>query len=81
MIPSMGMQYAQLPATMLESALAPMGPLVRNISPYTSTGQLTSPITSFSPIAPPEQKMEWYDYAMMAPAVGQGFNQIRGAFS
>jgi hypothetical protein len=81
MIPSMGMQYAQLPATMLESALAPMGPLVRNISPYTSTGQLTSPITSFSPIAPPEQKMEWYDYAMMAPQIGQGFNQIRGAFS
>lgn len=81
MIPSMGMQYAQLPATMLESALAPMGPLVRNISPYTSTGQLTSPITSFSPIAPPEQKMQWYDYAMMAPAVGQGINQIRGAFS
>lgn len=80
MIPSMGMQYAQLPATMLESALAPMGPLVRNISPYTSTGQLTSPITSFSPIAPPEQKMQWYDYAMMAPAIGQGINQIRGAF-
>ena len=28
MIPSLGMQYAQLPASMLEAGLAPMGPLV-----------------------------------------------------
>lgn len=81
MIPSLGMQYAQLPATMLEAGLAPMGPLVRNISPYTSTGQLSSPITSFSPIAPPQQKMKWYDYAMAAPQIMNGVRSIGNMFS
>lgn len=81
MIPSLGMQYAQLPSTILEAGLSPMGPLVRNISPYTSTGQLSSPITSFSPIAPPQEKMEWYDYAMMAPQIANGVRSIGNIFS
>lgn len=81
MIPSLGMQYAQLPASMLEAGLAPMGPLVRNISPYTSTGQLSSPITSFEPIAPPQQKMQWYDYAMAAPQIMNGVRSIGNMFS
>jgi len=81
MIPSLGMQYAQLPASMLEAGLAPMGPLVRNISPYTSTGQLSSPITSFEPIAPPQQKMKWYDYAMAAPQIVNGVRSIGNMFS
>ena len=81
MIPSLGMQYAQLPSSILEAGLAPMGPLVRNISPYTATGQLSSPITSFSPIAPPQEKMEWYDYAMMAPQIANGVKSIGNIFS
>jgi hypothetical protein len=76
LIPALGMQYAQLPATLLESALAPMGPLVRNASPYTTTGQLPAPITTFSPIAPPTQDMQWYDYAQMAPSVINGIRSI-----
>jgi hypothetical protein len=81
MISSLGMQNAQLPATMLEAGLAPMGPLVRNISPYSSTGQLSSPITSFEPIAPPQQKMQWYDYAMAAPQIMNGVRSIGNMFS
>jgi hypothetical protein len=76
LIPALGMQNAQLPATLLEAALAPMGPLVRNASPFTTTGQLPAPVTTFSPIAPPTQKNEWYDYAMMAPQVLSGIKGI-----
>ncbi len=76
LIPSMGMQYAQLPASLLEASLAPMGPLVRNISPYTSTGQLAPPITTFTPNAPPSNEMKWYDYAMMAPQITNGIQSI-----
>jgi hypothetical protein len=76
LIPALGMQNAQLPATLLEAALAPIGPLVRNASPYTTTGQLPAPVTTFSPIAPPQQKNEWYDYAMMAPQVLSGIKGI-----
>jgi hypothetical protein len=70
------MQNAQLPSTLLEAALAPMGPLIRNTSPFTTTGQLPAPVTTFSPIAPPQQKNEWYDYAMMAPQVLSGIKGI-----
>jgi hypothetical protein len=76
LIPALGMQNAQLPATLLEAALAPIGPLIRNASPYTTTGQLPAPVTTFSPIAPPQQKNEWYDYAMMAPQVLSGIKGI-----
>lgn len=76
LIPALGMQNAQLPATLLEAALAPMGPLIRNVSPYTTTGQLPAPVTTFSPIAPPQQKNEWYDYAMMAPQILSGIKGI-----
>jgi len=76
LIPALGMQNAQLPATLLEAALAPIGPLIRNASPYTTTGQLPAPVTTFSPIAPPQQKNEWYDYAMMAPQILSGIKGI-----
>jgi hypothetical protein len=76
LIPALGMQNAQLPSTLLEAALAPMGPLIRNTSPFTTTGQLPAPVTTFSPIAPPQQKNEWYDYAMMAPQVLSGIKGI-----
>jgi hypothetical protein len=76
LIPALGMQNAQLPSTLLEAALAPIGPLIRNASPFTTTGQLPAPVTTFSPIAPPQQKNEWYDYAMMAPQVLSGIKGI-----
>jgi hypothetical protein len=81
LIPALGMQNAQLPATLLEAALAPMGPLIRNTSPFTTTGQLPAPVTTFSPIAPPTQKNEWYDYAMMAPQVLSGIKGIADIWS
>jgi hypothetical protein len=81
MIPALGMQYAQLPATQLEAALAPMGPLIRNTSPYTSSGQLSAPTTMFSPAPSPTPSMNWTDYARAAPDVLNGIREIRDIWS
>jgi len=81
MIPALGMQYAQLPAAQLEAALAPMGPLIRNTSPYTSSGQLSAPTTMFSPAPSPTPSMNWTDYARAAPQVLGGIREIQDIWS
>ena len=49
MINSLGLNQAMLPGLSLEAGLSPLGPLVRNVSPYTSTGSLPAPVTSYNP--------------------------------
>jgi hypothetical protein len=49
MINSLGLNQAMLPGLSMEAGLSPLGPLVRNVSPYTSTGSLPAPVTAYNP--------------------------------
>lgn len=49
MINSLGLNQAMLPGLSIEAGLSPLGPLVRNVSPYTSTGSLPAPVTAYNP--------------------------------
>ncbi len=49
LIDGLGAQRARLPGFYADAALDPLGGLIRNVSPYSSTGLLPSPVSSYNP--------------------------------
>ena len=49
LIDGLGAQRARLPGFYADAALDPLGGLIRNASPFTSTGLLPSPVSSYNP--------------------------------